>query len=105
MEPLSPDIVVRQSFSLPMAGNRDGKTEFAAMANIIDAAWPGVSVEPEFMFGDDDKLLVMARIRGADGALDQAMIEFSRVRDGRAVDCQPFYFDPDAAAAAFHKGA
>jgi uncharacterized protein len=97
---LAPDIIVHQAAVLPMGGIWRGRKGFSAMAETINRAWPGFSVTPTGMFGNGDEVIVLARISGAAGALDQQMIEYWRVRDGQATECRPFYFDPAAAATA-----
>lgn len=100
---LSPDIVVRQSSGLPFAGNWHGRAGFTAMAAMIGEAWPGFAVSPELMLAHDDTVLVLTRVTGASGALDQPMIERWRVLRGEAVECQPFYFDTSVASSAANR--
>lgn len=104
---LAPGITVVQSSALPFAGAWHGHDGFRTMGAAIDAAWPDFSVTPERFLGDGDTVLVMTRVRaGISSAkpLDQPMIERWRVVDGKAVECQPFYFDPAAAAATANGG-
>jgi len=104
---LDPAIVVRQSSQLPFAGDWHGHDGFRAMGAAIYAAWPDFSVTPERFLGDGDTVLVMTRVCGGMAnakPLDQPMIERWRVVGDKAVECQPFYFDPFAAAAAAIKG-
>lgn len=96
---VAPEFVAIQASALPFAGTWRGTDGFAAMGAAIYTAWPDFAVVPQRFFADDDVVLVLARVRGAGGKLDQPMIESWRVADGRAVECRPFYFDAAAAAA------
>jgi uncharacterized protein len=104
---LDAGITVVQSSALPFAGEWRGHDGFRAMGAAIYAAWPDFSVTPERFLDDGDTVLVMTRVRAGIGSakpLDQPMIERWRVVDGKAVECQPFYFDPAAAAATANGG-
>lgn len=107
LDQLSPSIVVTQSPALPFGGKWHGKDRFQAMGAAIYEAWPDFEVVPLAFFADGDGVLVLTRVTGATASptpLDQPMIERWRVADGVATECQPFYFDPVAAAASAHKG-
>lgn len=104
---LDPGIVVQQSSALPFAGEWRGHDGFRAMGAAIYEAWPDFSVKPEQFLSDGKTVLVVTRVRGANTTampLDQPMIERWRVAGGKAVECQPFYFDPAAAAATVSQG-
>lgn len=96
---LAPNFVAVQASALPFAGEWRGSEGFAAMGAALLATWPDFTVVPQRFFIDDDVVLVLARVRGADGKLDQPLIEYWRVAHDRALECRPFYFDAAAAAA------
>lgn len=94
-------IVVVQAQSLPFGGIWQGHDGFAQMARRIYQAWPDFQVEPLAFYADGDVVLVETVVRGNTASrspLNQPMIERWRVVAGRAVECQPFYFDAAAAA-------
>lgn len=96
---LDEGISVVQAPSLPFGGTwQDG---FAQMARRIYQAWPDFQVEPQAFYADGDVVLVETLVQGNTACrspLNQPMIERWRVIAGRAVECQPFYFDAAAAA-------
>lgn len=96
---IAPDFIATQAASLPFGGTWRGHAGFAAMGAAIFEAWPDFAVSPERFFVDADTVVVLTRVSGAGGRLDQPMIERWRVVDGHAVECQPFYHDAAAAAA------
>ena len=102
---LSHEISVDQSSALSFAGRWEGHDGFRAMGAAIYECWPDFSVTPLAFFAADDTVLVQTRVTGACGALDQPMIERWKIVDGRAAECQPFYFDPTVAAATLQPGA
>jgi ketosteroid isomerase-like protein len=78
------------------------------MSAAIYAAWPDFSVEPLAFLANGDTVLVITRVGGSKQSpspLDQPMIERWRVVDGKAIECQPYYFDPVLAAASAQSGA
>jgi len=104
---LWPDIVVSQSSALPFAGVWRGHDGFRAMGAAIYAAWPDFAVTPRTFLSSNETVIVLTHVVGAVGGatpLDQLMIELWRVRDGKAIECRPFYFDPVLAAASAQSG-
>jgi len=104
---LWPDIVVSQSSALPFGGVWRGHDGFRAMGAAIYTAWPDFGVTPRTFLSSNETVIVLTHVLGAIGdatPLDQPMIELWRVRDGKAFECRPFYFDPVLAAASAKSG-
>lgn len=99
---LHPDFELEQSSALPFAGTFRGADGFKALGAAIYRAWPDFAVTPTAFAPVDDGVLVVTHLSGSnpDGSapLDQQMIEYWRVAEGKAIGCRPFYFDPVAAA-------
>ena len=99
---LHPDFSLEQSSALPFAGTWRGEEGFKALGAAIYAAWPDFSVKPVAFTAIGDVVLVITQLKGTNSSgsepLDQQMIEYWRIVDGKAIECRPFYFDPLAAA-------
>ncbi len=99
---LHPEFQMEQSSALPFAGTWRGTAGFKAVGAEIFRAWPDFSVTPTSFSSLDDVVLVITHLTGTNPSgsepLDQMMIEYWRIADGKAIECRPFYFDPLAAA-------
>jgi uncharacterized protein len=101
------NIIFEQSSILPFAGVWKGHEGFQALGAAIFRAWPDFKVEPKSFFVTGNDVLVLTHVSGSNSRgeppLDQTMIEYWRVADGKAVECRPHYFDPTAATNSANK--
>ncbi|MBG6089448.1 nuclear transport factor 2 family protein [Actinomadura viridis] len=107
---LDPDVVLHQAPGLPFTGSgqwrgHEGMERFlAAFAQV----WESMEFLDQQHWGDHDTVVVSNRVRfraRATGREVQAhIVQLITVRDGRMLECRPFYWDPGAITAACHDG-
>ncbi|MFI7442841.1 nuclear transport factor 2 family protein [Nonomuraea indica] len=103
---LDPEVVLHQAPGLPFTGTgtwrgRDGLERFLAA---FSETWSSMEFLEQEHWGDMDTVVVWSRVRfraratGRD--VETLIMQLIRVRDGRMLECRPFYWNPAAIAAA-----
>lgn len=103
---LDPDVVLHQAPGLPFTGTgtwrgRDGLERFLA---VFSETWESMDFLEQAHWGDADTVVVHSRVRfraratGRD--VDASILQLITVRNGRMLECRPFYWDPAAVARA-----
>ena len=97
---LDPQIEVREPEGLPHGGTYRGLDElkgmFAKAAPLLDSSRLAI----EELTADGDRVVALLRIPLRSGDGDAVISEHWRLRDGKAVSLQVFWFDPALASAA-----
>lgn len=99
---LDPEVVLHQAPGLPFTGTgtwrgRDGMERFLAA---FSEAWESMEFLEQDHWGDGDTVVVSNRVRfraratGRD--VETQIVQLITVRDGRMLECRPFYWDPAA---------
>ncbi|MBB6346728.1 hypothetical protein FHU36_003237 [Nonomuraea muscovyensis] len=103
---LDPEMVLHQAPGLPFTGTgtwrgHDGMERFLAKFSEV---WESMEFLEQEHWGDGDTVvarnLVRFRARATGRAVETEIVQLIRVRDGRMVECRPFYWDPAAVAEA-----
>lgn len=103
---LDPGVVLYQAPGLPFTGTgtwrgRDGLERFLAA---FSETWTSMEFLEQEHWGDRDTVVVRSRVRFRARAtgqeIDTLILQLIRVRNGRMLECRPFYWDPAAIAAA-----
>ncbi|XVQ15705.1 nuclear transport factor 2 family protein [Spirillospora sp. CA-255316] len=103
---LDPEMVLHQAPGLPFTGTgtwrgRDGMERFLALFSEL---WESMEFLDQEHWGDDDTVVVRNRVRFRARAtgreIETLILQVVTVRDGRMVECRPFYWDPASVAAA-----
>ncbi len=99
---LDPEVVLYQAPGLPFTGTgawrgRDGMERFLA---VFSETWESMEFLEQEHWGDGNTVVVRNRVRfraRATGREVEALIlQLITVRDGRMLECRPFYWDPAA---------
>jgi ketosteroid isomerase-like protein len=97
---LDPKIEVREPDALPFGGVYRGLGElmgmFAKAGPVLDSSRMSV----QELTADEDRVVALLRIPLRDGSAEALISEHWRLRDGKAVELQVFWFDPSLVAAA-----
>jgi ketosteroid isomerase-like protein len=97
---LDTEIEVREPDALPYGGLYRGLGElmgmFAKAAPVLDSSRMVV----EELTAEHDRVVAVLRIPLRDGSAETLISEHWRLRDGKAVELQVFWFDPSLVAAA-----
>lgn len=103
---LDPDVVLHQAPGLPFTGTgtwrgHDGMERFLATFSEV---WDSLEFLDQAHWGDAETVVVHNRVRFRARAtgryVDAAILQMITVRDGRMLECRPFYWDPAAVARA-----
>ncbi|MFG3441202.1 nuclear transport factor 2 family protein [Nonomuraea sp. NPDC047897] len=103
---LDPEVVLHQAPGLPFTGTgtwrgHDGLERFLARFSEL---WESMEFLEQEHWGDGDTVVVRNRVRfraratGRD--VETEILQLIRVRDGRMLECRPFYWDPTGVATA-----
>jgi ketosteroid isomerase-like protein len=101
---LDPEVTLHQASGLPFTGTwrgHDGMERFLAR---FSETWESMEFLEQEHWGDEHTVVVRNRVRfraratGRD--VDTLIVQLITVRDGRMLECRPFYWDPAAIAAA-----
>lgn len=101
-EYLDPDVVLHQAPGLPFTGTgtwrgRDGLERFLA---VFSELWESMEFLEQEHWGDGTTVvvrnLVRFRARSTGRAVETLIMQLIKVRDGRMLECRPFYWDPSA---------
>ncbi|MEO3822687.1 nuclear transport factor 2 family protein [Actinomadura sp. B10D3] len=103
---LDPEVVLHQAPGLPFTGSgtwrgRDGMERFLARFSEV---WESMEFLDQEHWGDGDTVVVRSRVRFRARAtgreVETLILQLISVRDGRMLECRPFYWDPAAIAEA-----
>ncbi len=103
---LDPEVVLHQAPGLPFTGTgtwrgRDGMERFLARFSEV---WESMDFLDQQHWGDGDTLVVRNRVRFRARAtgreVETLILQLITVKDGRMLECRPFYWDPAAIAEA-----
>ena len=94
---LSPNVVGLEAEALPYAGRYEGKEGFKRLLNALVENWDDLTcTEMEFV-AQNDTVIVLFRLRATARKtgvkIDQRVSELWKLKDGKIVFVQPFYFD------------
>ncbi|GAA4219669.1 hypothetical protein FHR32_000449 [Streptosporangium album] len=101
---LDPEVILHQAPGLPFTGTgtwrgRDGMERFLATFSEV---WESMEFLEQEHWGDGDTVVVRNRVRFRARAtgreIDTLILQMITVRDGRMLECRPFYWDPTAIA-------
>ncbi|MFI7704188.1 nuclear transport factor 2 family protein [Nonomuraea sp. NPDC049480] len=101
---LDPEVVLYQAPGLPFTGTgvwrgRDGMERFLAA---FSETWESMEFLEQEHWGNGDTVVVRNRVlfrsRATGREVDTLILQLIRVRDGRMLECRPFYWDPAAVA-------
>ncbi|WP_242903278.1 nuclear transport factor 2 family protein [Actinomadura terrae] len=99
---LDPEVVLHQAPGLPFTGTgtwqgREGMERFLARFSEV---WESMEFLEQEHWGEGDTVLVRNRVRFRARAtgreVETLILQQIRVRDGRMLECRPFYWDPAA---------
>ncbi|WP_067473975.1 nuclear transport factor 2 family protein [Actinomadura hibisca] len=99
---LDPDVVLHQAPGLPFTGTgtwrgHDGMERFLAA---FAETWESMEFLDQQHWGDGDTVVVGNRVRFRSRAtgrdVETHIVQLIKVRDGRMLECRPFYWDPAA---------
>ncbi|WP_243713174.1 nuclear transport factor 2 family protein [Actinomadura sp. 6K520] len=103
---LHPEVVLHQAPGLPFTGSgtwrgRDGMERFLALFSQV---WESMEFLDQDHWGDGQTVVVRSRVRFRARAtgrqVETLILQLITVRDGRMLECRPFYWDPAAIAEA-----
>ncbi|MEO3872618.1 nuclear transport factor 2 family protein [Nonomuraea sp. B12E4] len=103
---LDPEVVLHQAPGLPFTGSgvwrgHEGMERFLA---VFSEVWESMEFLEQEHWGDANTVIVRNRVRfraratGKD--VDTLILQLITVRDGRMLECRPFYWDPQGVAEA-----
>lgn len=107
---LDPEVVLHQAPGLPFTGagtwrGHDGMERFLARFSEV---WESMEFVEQEHWGDGDTVVVRNRVRfrarSTGQEIDTLIMQQITVRDGRMLECRPFYWDPQAIADACRQG-
>ncbi|MGW5161257.1 nuclear transport factor 2 family protein [Nonomuraea wenchangensis] len=99
---LDPEVTLHQAPGLPFTGTgtwrgHDGMEQFLARFSEI---WESMEFLEQEHWGDENTVVVRNRVRFRARAtrqeVDTLIVQLITVRDGRMLECRPFYWDPAA---------
>jgi uncharacterized protein len=101
---LDPGVVLHQAPGLPFTGTgtwrgHDGMERFLAA---FSETWESMEFLEQEHWGEGDTVVVRNRVRfrsrATGGEVEALILQLIRVRNGRMLECRPFYWDPAALA-------
>lgn len=99
---LDPEVTLHQAPGLPFTGTgtwhgHDGMQQFLARFTEV---WESMEFLEQEHWGDDNTVVVRNRVRFRARAtgreVDTLIVQLITVRNGRMLECRPFYWDPGA---------
>ncbi|MGW2161009.1 nuclear transport factor 2 family protein [Nonomuraea sp. NPDC001699] len=103
---LDPEVVLHQAPGLPFTGTGEwrGHAGMERFLAVFGETWESMEFLEQQHWGDEDTVVVRNRVRFRARAtgreVDTLIVQLITVRDGRMLECRPFYWDPRAVAAA-----
>ncbi|MFV2172763.1 nuclear transport factor 2 family protein [Actinomadura sp. LOL_016] len=101
---LDPDVVLQQAPGLPFTGTWQGRDGMERFLAVFSELWESMEFLDQEHLANGDTLMVRNRVRfraratGRD--VETLILQVITVRDGRMLECRPFYWDPAAIAEA-----
>jgi ketosteroid isomerase-like protein len=96
-ELVHPGFVVREADGLPYGGTYEGYEGFQRLLGAVFQTWKGAEISVEEVVGHGERVFALLTLRGRVGPADELVatevVEVWTVRDGKAVDLRPFYWD------------
>ncbi|MFE3455778.1 nuclear transport factor 2 family protein [Nonomuraea sp. NPDC059194] len=101
---LDPEVILHQAPGLPFTGTgtwrgHDGMERFLARFSEV---WESMEFLEQEHWGDEDTVVARNRVRFRARATGQEVetliMQLITVRNGRMLECRPFYWDPEAIA-------
>ncbi len=101
---LDPEVILHQAPGLPFTGTgtwrgHDGMERFLARFSEV---WESMEFVEQEHWGDEHTVVVRNRVRfrtrSTGQEVDTLIMQLITVRDGRMLECRPFYWDPQAVA-------
>lgn len=103
------DLVIHEADSLPYGGTYHGPEGFRRLITAVFQTFRSFEVEVDGMLSDGDQVIAMLRLKlglkDSDRVFETRVAEYWRLRDGKAIELRPFYWDTAALAAAVRSGA
>ncbi|MEU0569295.1 nuclear transport factor 2 family protein [Nonomuraea sp. NPDC005983] len=103
---LDPEVVLHQAPGLPFTGTGvwRGHEEMERFLAVFSEVWEAMEFLEQQHWGDTNTVIVRNRVRFRARAtgkqVDALIMQLITVRDGRMLECRPFYWDPQAIAEA-----
>ncbi len=103
---LDPDVVLHQAPGLPFTGTWRGHEGMERFLTTFSELWESMEfLEQEHWSAHDGdsvvvRSLVRFRARATGRDVDALILQLVTAREGRMVECRPFYWDPAAIGAA-----
>ena len=97
-----PDITWYETDPLPYSGTYRGLEEATPLLNTIAGLFDGESLKVDFVLAEGENVVAFCRVNFVDSGEEMMLSEHWKVRNGKATECRPFYWDPvkvDEAAA------
>ncbi|MFC5180214.1 nuclear transport factor 2 family protein [Actinomadura harenae] len=99
---LDPDVVLYQAPGMPFSGTGEWRGH-AGMEGFMTAfgdTWESMEFLEQEHWGDADTVVVSNRVRFRSKAtgrdVETRIVQLIKVRDGRMLECRPFYWNPAA---------
>lgn len=99
---LDPEVVLHQAPGLPFTGTGvwRGHDEMERFLAVFSEVWESMEFLEQEHWGDANMVIVRNRVRFRARAtgkqVDTLIMQVITVRDGRMLECRPFYWDPQA---------
>lgn len=94
---LDPEFVCYEAASLPYAGEYRGREGMLRLFQAVNATWETFTPEVKELIDAGSTVIAMVQLRvtfrGSDRAEEMLLAEIWRLRDGKAVELRPFYWD------------
>ncbi|MFI6396291.1 nuclear transport factor 2 family protein [Nonomuraea sp. NPDC050540] len=103
---LDPEVVLHQAPGLPFTGTGiwRGHEEMERFLAVFSEVWESMEFLEQEHWGDANTVVVRNRVRfrarSTGKQVDTLIVQLITVRDGRMLECRPFYWDPQAIAEA-----
>lgn len=96
-ELVDPRFVVREAESLPYGGTFEGYEGFQRLLGAVFQTWKDAQISLKEIVGRGERVFALLDLKGKLGGSDEIValevVEIWTVRDGKAVDLRPFYWD------------
>jgi uncharacterized protein len=97
LELVDPGFVVREPEGLPYGGTYEGHEGFQRLLGAVFQIWKGAEITIDEVVGHGERVFALLSLRGRVGPAGELVatevVEVWTVRDGKAVDLRPFYWD------------
>ena len=101
---LDPEVVLHQAPGLPFSGTWRGHGGMERVLAVFSGMWASMAFLEQDHWGEGDTVVVRSRVlfraKAIGREVDAPIVQVITVRDGRLLECRPFYWDPAAITAA-----